>query len=281
MTFTLPTGAPASTAAITISFPPSFFIATSGAVPTMSCTGGTGTAGNVVINSNNFVITTTSTAWDNAQKVCKFDTLTTGVPTAGATLVTVSSTNDNPSTAIASGPLGGQVTAASMTVTQKVPLQSGTVTVTFTTATALASGQKITVNFPASYFGAAVPSGSSIACNPACSAATITGVTGAGNSGQFQLTTGGATAPAGTITLILAGVANAGPTMPSCTVVSVLTTNDIESVQTTGAPQLGGQVTGVTFAMTAAQRGANVAAATATYFGTMCRVRAGTSCFWR
>jgi len=153
-----------------------------------------------------------------------------------------------------------------MTVTQKVPLQSGTVTVTFTTATALVSGKTITVNFPASYFGSAVPTttGSSIACNPACSTATIASITGAGNAGQFIVTTGVATAPAGTITLILAGVANAGPIMPSCTVVSVLTSNDIESVQTTGVPQLGGQVTGVTFAMTAAQRVANVAAAATT-----------------
>jgi hypothetical protein len=90
---------------ITINFPSNFFVTSS---PTVVCTGTTGglTATVAFTGTTQFVLTTTTTAWDTTAKVCTFSQVATGAATLGSAAVTVVSTQDSVSTpAVDSGAL--------------------------------------------------------------------------------------------------------------------------------------------------------------------------------
>jgi hypothetical protein len=154
---------------ITINFPSNFFLTST---PTVSCTGGTGLTATVAYAANSqFVLTTTTTAWDTTAKVCTFSQVATGAATLGSAAVTVQSTQDQASSpAVASGALGGQVTGVTfaMTSAQRVPNAAAVaftavVTVGFQLGTAFAAvgANQITITFPTSFFLTSVPT---VAC---------------------------------------------------------------------------------------------------------------------
>jgi hypothetical protein len=154
----------------------------------------------------------------------------------------VTSTNSVPP------PAKGQVTGVSFSVSSRAPTAATqTATVTFTLATALTSSQKITVNWPAGFFDSTAPSGVSGSALFATGAASVVGnswtVTGAGNGPT-----------AGTYTLIFAGV-KMGPLALAANPVGITVSSDTDLVSAgaTSGP-LGGQITGVSVSIAAADR---------------------------
>ena len=97
----------AKTSRATCSSSTNFFLTST---PTVVCTGSTGglTATVAFAGTSQFVLTTTTTAWDTTAKVCTFSNVATGAATAGSSSVTVQSAlNGVSSPAVASGALYG------------------------------------------------------------------------------------------------------------------------------------------------------------------------------
>jgi hypothetical protein len=253
--------------AITINFPKGFFVK-GATVPTAVCSDSDGVLGTqpevtAVGDDATKLILKTKTAWTVKEKTCNFAMLGSGVK-RGNGQVFVSTIRNLDSDKISSGPLGGQVTSASMAVTEKLPNTPTLVTLTLTTATLLPTGGIITVNYPSSFFGSISATFKSVSCSQECKDAALESISFTDGVGKMTVKT--TNLQAGTVTIVLDGFTTANlPTVAPCTVVSIETTNDIESA-VANAPisnDLGGQVKGVTFSMTPAQRVANVAAVTA------------------
>jgi len=204
---------------------------------------------------------------DTTAKVCTFSNVATGDPTAGSVAVTVESTQDMASTAVDSGMLGGQVSGVTfaMTAAQRVPntaavSSAAVVTVGFKLATAYAAAaaNQITINFPSNFFTATTPT-------VVCTGGTGLTATVAGSTTQFILTPTTTAWDTTAKVCTFSNVATGGPFQSAGCLsrVTVQSTLDRASAAVDSG-MLGGQVTGVTFAMTTAQRGANVAAVSST-----------------
>jgi len=252
--------------AITINFPPDFFLTST---PTVVCTGGaTAPAATVAFAGTTQFVLTTTNAWDTTAKVCTFSNVATGGPTNGA-MVSVQSTLDRASVAVLSGSMGGQVQGVtfSMTPAQRVAnvaavAATAIVTVGFQLPTAYAAGvtNAITINYPVGFFLSSIPT---VVCT---GGTTAPAATVAWNAGNFVLTTTNAwdaSAKVCTFSNVATGAPTGGNSDVSCGGgVTVESTRDRTSAAVLSG-SLGMQVQGVTFSMTPAQRVANVAAVAA------------------
>jgi hypothetical protein len=162
--------------------------------------------------------------------------------------ITVSTSKDIMSAGAPSGSLGGQVTGVSFTIAaaDRVPYASGkTVTLGFTIATALSSNDQITLMYPSSFISDGTPWPSVIGSVSGLSVQTMSG-----SSVSIRVE---GSLPAGAHVLTLSGVRFGGATAGSPTGITVSTSKDFTGA---GAPSgsLGGQVTGVSFTIAAADR---------------------------
>ncbi len=133
------------------------------------------------------------------------------------------------------------------------------VVVSFTTQTALAPGDGVTINYPKDFFAAdtrlglnQATSGTFLTCCNPPSITTVT-VNKFPNIGYVVLTVGSIGAAPASYTVTLTGVIMGAPTIGNPTGISVSTTNDIISA---GAPSgaLGGQVQSVSMIIHVADR---------------------------
>ena len=239
---------------ITINFPSNFFLTS---IPTVVCTGGTGLTATVAFGgASQLILTTTTTAWDTTAKLCTFSNVATGPPTAGSASVTVQSTQDSPSTAVSSGTLGGQVNGVSVSIAaaDRIPFATGkSVTVGFTTQTALTSGQLVSISFPSSFLTGTI--GVTYAGAPNIFAPITTDV----GTSALTIAVGSAGAAPGSYTVTLTGATMPGPA-PAATGTAacggynffVGTTTDLAGGANT--PAIGGQVVGVSLTIAVADR---------------------------
>jgi hypothetical protein len=168
---------------------------------------------------------------------------------------------------------GGSVSGVSLYIdaADRIPFSTNkNVVVSFTTQTALAPGDGITINYPSGFFAAGVrlgliqaTSGTFLSC---CNPPLIT----SSSSPYYVVLTVGlnGTAP-GPYTVTLTGVTMGAPTAGNNMNISVLTTNDLVSA---GAPSgaLGGQVKDVKLSIDGADR---IPGATKPVTGLWCRVQ--------
>jgi len=147
--------------------------------------------------------------------------------------------------------LGGAVSGVAVTIVDRIPLATGkSVTVSFTTATALASAQLVTISFPSNFLTGAIGVTFAGAANTFAATTTAVGTT------QLTILVGSAGAAAAGYTLTLTGATMPGPqaaVVSTCTAnFNVRTTTDI--MGGTNTPQIGGIVTGVSFNVAATDR---------------------------
>jgi hypothetical protein len=146
--------------------------------------------------------------------------------------------------------LGGQVTGVSFTIAaaDRVPFATGkTVTVSFTTQTALATGHSVTITWPSGYLTMGG------CCVQAFGLSAVTNPIGPLPSGHLGVRIdANAALAAGPLTITLTGATVGGPISASSSGISVSTSTD--QAGTCGYPALGGQVTGVSFTIAAADR---------------------------
>jgi len=173
--------------------------------------------------------------------------LTMGGPNAGSNGITVSTSSDVASSAVASGVIGGQVASVTMTIAAADRAAGATgkaVILVFTTTVALATNDKITISYPSGFFAPAV--------TPTVAPITLTaGATGATGATSITLTAASAIT-AGAITVTLSGMTLGGAVANDATGIKVTTVKDLAS--SGSATGVIGQVTGVTFAIAAADR---------------------------
>jgi hypothetical protein len=250
--FTLATAFTSTTTsnAITVTFPSGFFVASDASVPVVACTQAFGSAPTATVaaltnNATQFVLSITS-AWDASRKTCVFSNVATGGATAGSSAVSVSSSQDRQSTFVASGSLGGQVTGVSFTIAaaDRVPGATGkSITFSFVAATALAIGQAVTLTYPSGFFEPWP--------NPSHVASFYASIGQMGVT-SVVLTTTAVVVP-GAHTVTVSGVTIGAPNAGSASGISVATSTDLVSVGAASGA-LGGQVTGVSFTIAAADR---------------------------
>jgi len=164
--------------------------------------------------------------------------------------VTVSTSTDAAGTGRTDN-LGGAVSGVALTIVDRVPLATGkSVTVSFTTATALTSGQLVTISFPSNFLAGTIAVTFAGAANTFAATTTAVGTTG------LTIAVGSAGANAAAYTITLTGVTMPGPQaafVSSCTTnFNVRTTTD--RMGGTNTPQIGGIVSGVTFVVAATDR---------------------------
>jgi hypothetical protein len=200
-------------------------------------------------------------------------TLTTGMPQAAGT-ITVSTSQDMASPPAQLNALGGQVTIGTpltLSAADRVGMQAttSTVSIVFTPINSIPVGGIITINTPFNYFASRYASslGSSLVCSTtACASVTlgdveVTNTAAVGSISAFgsvKVAVKDAATTSSAITLTFGiGVLITGTPQPSTTAgITVSTTQDYAS---TGAPSpsLGGQVSGVSFSLTTADRVGN------------------------
>jgi hypothetical protein len=197
-------------------------------------------------------------------KMCTFSNVATGAATAGSAVVSVQSTQDNPSTAVSSGALLGfaGVTFVMTTAQRAAKVAASAaavVTVGFQRASVetAAGADPITITFPSNFFLTSSPT-------VVCTGGTgLTATVAFSGTTMFVLTTTttawDTTAKSCTFSNVATGVATVGSLG-----VTVQSAIDSISNPAVGSGVIGGQVCGVTFAMTTAQRKASVVAASST-----------------
>jgi hypothetical protein len=174
----------------------------------------------------------------------------------------------------ASQACGGFVTGVSMNIdaADRVPYSANkNVVVSFTTQTALALGDGVTINYPNHFFAAGTRLGLNQATSDTfltcCNPPTITTVSYLNS--YIVLTVGPKGAAAASYTVTLTGVIMGAPTVGNPTGISVSTTNDIISA---GAPSgaLGGRVQSVSMIIDVADRIPKATNKPVTGLGLMC-----------
>jgi len=167
--------------------------------------------------------------------------LTMGGPNAGSNGITVSTSSDAASSAVASGTIGGQVASVTMTIANADRAAGATgkaVTIAFTTTVALASGDKVTISYPSSPSSFFAPS-----VTPTVAPTTLSA---AATGASSIILTASSAITNGTITVTLSGMTLGAAVSNAANGIIVSTNKDLAS--TGGASGAIGQVTGVSFA---------------------------------
>jgi hypothetical protein len=194
LAFTLTTLLPIA-GTITLSFPQSFFAASTPTVSAGSSTvaGFSGTCS--ATNANSVILTTGGAAIPASPFVVTISGFVMGAATAGAVSVTVQTSADTAiSDSVASGGIYTQVTAVSFVIAafDRIAFRTSVpVTVGFTPTTAVPIGSTITVTYPAAFFSPSVTP-SAITSN----VVALTGTCGATASTSIVMTTAGTIIPA-------------------------------------------------------------------------------------
>jgi len=178
-----------------------------------------------------------------------------GPMAASASGVTVSTTTDMAATGAAVA-LGGQVSSVSINIAtaDRVPYAAGkTVTVSFTTQTALASGQTVSITFPSSFLTG------TIAVTYAGTANTFATTTTAVGTSALTIAVGSAGAAAAAYTITLTGATMPAPQAAgtggsACASFNFGVQTTADMIGGANTPQIGGVVSGVTFTVAAADR---------------------------
>jgi hypothetical protein len=225
---------------VTISFPPNYF-----ASGTITATSPNFKMATIGISPQVIVEVDTSGVAAGSSHTIVLSGGTLGAPTAASTSgVSVVTPLDLAATG-STVPLGGSVSFVSSTIAaaERIPGSSKSVTVSFTIASALTSGQKVTISFPPNYFA----SGTITATSPNFKMATI----GILPQVIVEVDTSGVAAGS-SHTIVLSGGTLGAPTAASTSGVSVVTPLDLAATGST--VPLGGSVSFVSSTIAAAER---------------------------
>ena len=243
---------------LTLTYPSGYFTG-SPATPVIASAGFAAAIG--AMSATNVIMTTTTNVASGSYNVTiSGGTLTLGGAIVGSatTGVTLYTTSDSAGTSGYPG-LGGQITGVFVKIAaaDRVPFATGrSVTVGFTTQTALANGQLVTISFPSSFISP--PSGSNIGVSYAGPANTFATTAASVGSTALTVAVGSSGASFGFYTITLTGVtmasgpqfAGSGPlTCGGIGNFNVQTSTDM--IGGANTPQIGGVVTGVTFIIAA------------------------------
>jgi len=236
---------------VTISFPSNFLTGTIGV--TFAGAANTFAATATAVGTNQLTILVGSAGAAAASYTLTLTGVTMPGPQPAVVSTCTANFNVRTTTDIMGGTntpqIGGIVSGIAFVVAaaDRVPAGTGkTVTVSFTTQTALASAQLVIISFPNLYISGSIGVTFAGAANTFAATATV-------STSQLTIAVGSAGAAAGPYTITLTGAVMGSPIAAStATGVSVSTSTDRPG--TTGYPALGGGVTSATLAILEADR---------------------------